>query len=56
MDACRKLLHDFAFKYRKKREVGGGVIAHRSPAQRVIVRMAPPQTLKASQAARAAFR
>ena len=41
-----QVLHDSAFKSRKKKRTRGGVIAYRSPAQRVIVRMAPRQTLR----------
>ena len=51
MDTCRNYCTALRLNFAKKREVRGEVIAHRSPAQRVIVRMAPRQTLKASQAA-----
>ena len=51
VDACRRFCTALRLNFAKKREVRGEVIAHRSPAQRVIVRMAPRQTLKASQAA-----
>ena len=46
VDACRSFCTALRLNFAKKREVRGEVIAYRSPAQRVIVRMAPRQTLR----------
>ena len=46
VDAYHSYCTALRLNFAKKREVRGEVIAHRSPAQRVIVRMAPRQTLR----------
>ena len=51
VDACRSYCTALRLNFAKNERGAREVIAHRSPAQRVIVRMAPRQTLKASQAA-----